>query len=132
MSTNIVYNGVTYTIPATDDVAWGDAVSNFLIAIPAGMLTKVGGSWALTGSDLDLGAAYGISSIYFKTKTSTPALAGVLRLAFADAVAWRATANNKDLVLKPDSSNFLTWDSIALCDISSAQVLTNKAINAPT
>jgi len=131
MSTNIVYNGVTYTIPATDDVAWGDAVSNFLIAIPDGMLTKVGGAWALTGSDLDLGAAYGISAIYLKTKTATPALAGVLRLAFADAVAWRSEANDKDLVLKPNSANFLTWDAIVLCDISSAQVLTNKAINAP-
>jgi hypothetical protein len=131
MSTNIVYNGVTYTIPATDDVAWGDAVSNFLIAIPDGMLTKVGGAWALTGSDLDLGAAYGLSALYLKTKTATPALSGVIRLAYADAIAYRAEANNKDLVLKPNSSNFLTWDNIVLCDISSAQVLTNKAINAP-
>jgi hypothetical protein len=131
MSTNIVYNGVTYTIPATDDVAWGDAVSAFLIAIPSGMLTKVGGSWALTGSDLDLGATYGISSIYYKTKTATPALAGILRLAYVDSVAWRAEANNKDLVLKPNSANLLTWDAIALVDISTAQVLTNKAINAP-
>jgi hypothetical protein len=131
MSTNIVYNGVTYTIPATDDVAWGDAVSAFLIAIPSGMLTKVGGPWALTGSDLDLGAAYGISSIYLKTKTATPALAGVLRLAFADAIAWRASANNKDLVLKPNASNLLTWDAIALVDVSTAQTISNKTINAP-
>jgi len=131
MSTNIVYNGVTYTIPATDDVAWGDAVSEFLIAIPSGMLTKVGGSWALTGSDLDLGAAYGLSAIYLKTKTATPALAGVLRLAYADAIAWRASANNKDLVLKPDASNLLTWDAIALVNVSTAQTLTTKTINAP-
>lgn len=61
MSTNIVYSGVTYTIPAYDDVEWGDAVSAFLIAIPAGMLTKTGGAWHLGGAgaaDLDFGSAY--------------------------------------------------------------------------
>jgi hypothetical protein len=132
MSTNIVYNGVTYTIPATSDVDWGEAVSNFLIAIPSGMLTKVGGAWALTDSDLDFGSAYGLVAKYYKSKSATPAQAGALRLALADKVAWRSDGNDKDLVLGPNTSDGLVWDGVELDTISGTKTLTNKTIDTAT
>lgn len=130
MSTNIVYNGITYTIPATNDVAWGDEVTRFLTAIPTGILTKVGGSWALTGSDLDLGATYGIASKYFKSRTAAISSTGILRLARLDEITWRNNADGGDLTLGVNASDFLTWNSIALVDLSSVQILTNKVIDA--
>jgi hypothetical protein len=132
MSTNIVYNGVTYTIPATSDVDWGEAVSNFLIAIPAGMLTRVGGSWAITGSDLDFGSAYGLAALYYKSDSATIAQSGVLRLALLDKVSWRSDGNDKDLVLGPNTSDALLWDNVELATISGTQTLTNKTIDTET
>lgn len=131
MSTNIVYNGIVYTIPATNDVAWGDEVTRFLTAIPTGMLTKTGGAWALTGSDLDLGAAYGLAALYFKSRSAAIASTGILRLARADVLAWRNTADGDDLALSVNASDRLLWDSIELVDLSTVQILTNKVINAP-
>jgi hypothetical protein len=130
MSTNIVYNGVTYTIPAYDDVEWGKAVSAYLIAIPAGMLTKAGGSWHLTDSDLDLGSAYGLATIYLKSKTSNIAQSGVVRLAKTDFIAWRNNANGGDNKLATDT-DLLTWNLVEIPTISSTSILTNKTFNAP-
>lgn len=130
MSTVIVYDGVNYTIPSTDDVDWGDEVTKFLVAIPNGMLTKSGGAWHLTDADLDLGGAYGLASLYYKTKTATPALSGVLRLASGDFISWRNTANSGDVKLAKSAGNFLTWNDIDLVDLSTGQTLTNKIIDA--
>lgn len=128
MSTNIVYNGTTYTIPAINDVAWGAAVSDFLIAIPAGMLTKVGGSWALTGSDLDLGGSYGLVSLYLKSKTATLAQAGFIRMAKTDTIAWRNNANDGNNLLGVNTSNAPTFNTVEIPTISSSSTLTNKTI----
>ena len=130
MSTNITYNGVVYTIPATNDVAWGEQVGKFLIAIPAGMLTKAGGAWTLT-ADLDFGVNYGLVARYLQTKTAAPALGNAfLKLAKTDIMSWRNNAGGADVSLAKNTSDMLTWAGIVLADLSSIQTLTNKTIAA--
>lgn len=130
MGTNIVFDGVTYSIPATNDVAWGTEVTKFLKGLPAGILSRAGGQFHLTTADLDFGLSKGLAALYFKSKTANIANTGVLRLAQADFIAWRNEAGSADLALKKDDTNFLTWNDIQLLDASSAQTLTNKTIDA--
>jgi len=130
MGTNIVFDGVTYSIPATNDVAWGTEVTKFLKGLPAGILSRAGGQFHLTTADLDFGLSKGLAALYFKSKTANIANSGVLRLAQADFIAWRNEAGSADLALKKDDTNFLTWNNIQLLDASSAQTLTNKTIDA--
>lgn len=63
MSSVIVFNGISYTIPDTNDVSWGASVTAYLKAIPGGVLAKTGGAWELTAADLDLGTAFGVAEI---------------------------------------------------------------------
>lgn len=98
MSVNVVLNGVTYAIPESGDEAWGDAVSDYLVAQATGLLQKSGGTFTLT-AEVDFGATYGLKSAYFKSRTASAASAGQLRLANADTIKWRNAANDADLTL---------------------------------
>ena len=130
MGTNHTFNGTSYLIPDVNDVAWGAAVTNLLSALCTYSFTTASSSWHLITADLDLGSSYGIVSKYFTTKTATPALSGAVRLAKTDVVAWRNNANSGDLPLGIDTSNFVTFNSIRLADLSTAQTFTNKTIDA--
>jgi hypothetical protein len=129
MSSVIVFNGISYTIPDTNDVSWGASVTAYLKAIPGGVLAKTGGAWHLTAADLDLGATYGVASPYFKSKTASISASGVLRLALTDLITWRKDGSS-DYRLGVGSNGFATWETIDLVDVSSAQVLSNKVIDA--
>lgn len=109
MATNVTLNGVTYSIPAVGDSGWGPSLSSFLIAVPTGVLTKAGGSFALTAG-VDFGASFGLASISYAGR-STPATAGLFRLGNAQAVSWRNQANSGNLDLIVNSSNVLTFNS---------------------
>ena len=100
MSTNVVLNGVTYVIPATGDVAWGNSVSSYLIAIGAGgVLQATGGNFPLTNADVNFGPNFGVLSPYFKSGLGIPASSGLVRLNNTESIAWRNSANTGDLVL---------------------------------
>jgi hypothetical protein len=129
MSSVIVFNGISYTIPDTNDVSWGASVTAYLKAIPGGVLAKTGGAWHLTSADLDLGATYGVASPYFKSKTASISASGVLRLALTDLITWRKDGSS-DYRLGVGSNGFATWETIDLVDVSSIQTLTNKVIDA--
>lgn len=113
MSTNVLFNGTTYIVPAVGEDNWGTNVSNYLIAIAAGALQKTGGSFTLT-AEVDFGASYGLKSIYFKTRTSTPATAGILRLANNEGIQWRNAGNSANLTLLANASNQLTYEGSVL------------------
>lgn len=108
MGTSVTLNATSYTIPALAEDNWGTDVSNYLIALSTGVLSKAGGAFTLT-AEVDFGATYGLKSAYFKSRGTNPAQAGVVRLANAEYVYWRNAANSADLGLRVNSSNVLEY-----------------------
>lgn len=135
MSTNVLFNGTTYIVPAVGEDNWGTNVSSYLIAIAAGALQKTGGSFTLT-AEVDFGATYGLKSAYFKTRTATPATAGILRLANNEGIQWRNAANSANLTLLVNASNALTYEGSVLLYASlyaaKGDILVASAANTPT
>jgi len=109
------YNGQNYEIPEDSNESWAGEfkVDGLLIALAANVLQKTGGLWTLSG-ELDFGAAAGLKSLYFKTRTASPATAGPFRLAVSDQINWRNTANSANLSLAVDASDRLTFGGIVL------------------
>ncbi len=105
-------SGATYSIPDVGDFGWGQSVTNFLVAIPNGVVPTAG-TFTLTG-DLNFGASFGLLSKYFTSLTSNPATAGVLRLAKTDTIDFRNNANSGNNVLAVDSSDRLTYNGSVL------------------
>lgn len=130
MSSTVTFNGTSYTIPATGDENWSDNLSLYLIAIASGSLQKTGGTFTLT-AEADFGATYGLKSNYFKSRATNPSSTGILRLGNNEGIGFRNAANNADLVLKANASDWLQYNSIDLVDKSTAQTLTNKTLTAP-
>lgn len=128
MAINVTYNGVSYTIPTRGELNW-DSLNPYLQALAASM--PAGGSNAPLTSELDFGAAFGVKSLYYKSRTANPAAAGVVRLANGDSVSWRNVANSADLALTTNASNRLALAGVEQVDLSSAQTLTNKTLTAP-
>ncbi len=128
MSTNVVFNNVTYSIPAEGDSNWGTNVSNYLIAIASGTLQKSSGSFTLL-AELDFGATYGLKTAYVKSRATNPAGSGIFRLGNTQAVAWRNAANTSDLSLVVDSSDNLTFGGTKIT-ISGAIVNADVAAGA--
>jgi hypothetical protein len=103
-------DGATYTIPDVNDQAWGQNVTNFLVALPAGVPPR-SGTFSLTG-DLGFGSTYGLKSNYYKSLSSNIASAGVLRLAVGDLIEWRNNANGGNLTLGVNGSDQLVFNGI--------------------
>lgn len=131
MSTPTTLNGVSYAIPATGDGGWGTVVSNYLIALSTGTLTKAGGTFTLT-AEVNFGATFGIKAPYLKSQGTNPSGTGVLRLANLQAVAWRNNANNADLPLIATASDRLSFNAVVVPTISSTDTLTNKTLDTAT
>lgn len=111
MSHNIIFpapDGATYAIPDVDDEGWGQSVTNFLTAIPAGVPPR-SGTFSLTG-DLSFGPTFGLVSQYYKSSTSNIASAGIVRLAKTDLIEWRNTANSGNLTLGINGSDALVFN----------------------
>jgi hypothetical protein len=121
LSTNVTFNGVSYTVPGLADASWGTNVANYLIAIASGCLQKTGGTFTLTG-EVNFGATYGVVLPYVKSASANLASVGVLRLAQADTVAWRNAGNSADLPLAVNGSNQLTFNGAVLATLGSGLV----------
>lgn len=100
--------GPNYTIPDVGDVNWGQEVTNFLVAIPNGVMPTAG-TFSLTG-DVSFGTSFGIVSKYFKSGSANISATGVVRLAHSDSIVFRNFANSGDLPLAVDNSNNLTFN----------------------
>lgn len=124
MSVNVVLNGQTYTIPEPGDTAWGQNVTDYLVALGSGVLQKAGGSFFLT-AEVDFGASYGLKSIYFKSRTTNVSTAGVLRLASTDSIGWRNNAASGNVLLAKDTSDNLTYNGHAF--VTSAGAITGDS-----
>ena len=105
-------DGANYVIPDVGDENWGQNVTDFLVAIPAGVLPR-SGTFTLTG-DVSFGPTFGLVSNYFKSFTLSPASAGFIRLSKTDAIEWRNNANSADLPLAINGSDQLTFNGTPL------------------
>jgi microcystin-dependent protein len=117
MSQNVVFNGVTYTIPNTGDENWGSYTTTYLVAIPSGCLQKTGGGFTLL-ADVNFGASFGLISTYFKSRSANIAAAGAFRLANTDLINWRNSGNSGDNSLGVDV-NTLVWNGDAILTTAS-------------
>ena len=116
MATNVTYNGVTYSVPQNGNSGWGTQLTAYLVALASGSLTKAGGLVTLT-ANLDLGANYGIKSIFFSDR-GTSASAGIFRLSNNTAVSWRNAANDGNLDLTVNASNVLMFNSLPIAALA--------------
>lgn len=109
-SVAVSVNGVTHTIPQTNEKGWGTNVTAWIQAISQYTLQPSGGTFTLN-AEVYTGATYGFKVPYIKTATATPSTAGVLRLARTDSIGWRNQAGDGNLLISADSSNNLTFST---------------------
>jgi hypothetical protein len=122
MAQSIVFNNATYIIPDVGESSWGQNLTNFFVAIPSGCYQLSGGTNPLT-ADLSFGTNFGIFAKYLTSTTSTPATAGVVRLAKTDAIEWKNNAGGGNLALAIDSSDNLLWNGDIIATSSASPVL---------
>ncbi len=132
MAVNLIVNGTTYSYPDYGDTGWGQNATNWATAITNSTLHLDGGTFELT-ADVNFGSTYGLVSQYYKSASDNPSTAGVLRLAFTDAVSFRNSGNDGNIALQPKagSDTILTYAGVDLVDVSSVQTLQNKTIASP-
>jgi hypothetical protein len=119
MATNVTLNGSTYSIPRTGDSSWSatGGVDDYMVALATGVLQKAGGAFTLS-AEVDFGASFGLKALYLKSRGTTPATAGVLRLANAEALSWRNQGNSANLDLKVNASNVLEFNGNPLVTLA--------------
>lgn len=109
MSTPVILNGITYTIPTTGDIGWGTNTTNYLVALGNGVLSLAGGNFTLT-NDVNFGPNHGVKAPFFASGLAgvIPATQGVVRLGNAESIMWRNAANtgNLDLAIVSDQLYF--------------------------
>ncbi len=104
-------SGATFSIPDVNDENWGQNVTDYLLAIPNGVVPTAG-LFTLTG-DLSFGTGFGILSKYFTSVALNAASTGLLRLANAESIAWRNAAHDGDNLLSL-SSNTLQYNGASV------------------
>ena len=112
MATPVVFNGVSYSVPAFGDVGYAQGpgnLSSYLIALASGTLQATGGLFSLT-SQANFGPNFGLTALDFTSVTALPATAGVLRLAKTDVIDWRNNANTLNLPLGINGTDQLTFN----------------------
>lgn len=112
-SVTVTVNGTNHTIPQTNERGWGNNVTGWIQDISADVLYPTGGNFTL-GADVDWGGSFGHKSAYYKSRSSSPSDAGVLRLGNAQSVGWRNNADSGNLLLTVNSSDQLTYNGVIL------------------
>lgn len=128
MASNIVFNGVTYSMPADGDNNWGPDLTAYFIAIASAALQKTGGTFTLT-AEAAFGATYGLKSAYLKSYATNPAAAGAVRLGNTESVSFRNNANTADLALTSNASDALLFNSKNVL-FSALGLIVNADVNA--
>lgn len=120
MSVALTVNGQVFQYPELDDENWAAAATGWAQAVTAGMLQKAGGTFTLT-ADVDFGASYGLKSLYYKSRSSDLASAGVIRLANTDTFGFRNAANSANLLFSINPANdHLLFDGFDISASSSS------------
>jgi len=114
MSILVPFNGSTYIIPTPNEIGWGTNLDNYFVAIAQGCLQNIGGSFTLS-AETDFGGAFGLKSLYYKSRSTNPASTGPIRLANnVDGIYWRDSTNMGDHVLTVSNADVLTFDGVPL------------------
>jgi hypothetical protein len=126
----ITLNSQSYTIPDPGDINWGQNLTDYFVAIPAGVLQKSAGLFTLT-ADVDFGANFGVKSLFWKSRASDVADAGQIRLGHSDVIDFRNALNSGNLPIGVNASNQLTFNSVALqpVTLTDAHILVGSASN---
>lgn len=129
----LTVNGVIFDYPETDDQEWGAEATDWASAVTSGMLQKAGGTFQLL-AETDFGTAFGLKSLYYKTRTTNPATAGQFRLARADVISWRNQANGANLDLGVSASNVLQFNGVDIVTttLTSAHIFVGNSGNVAT
>jgi len=124
MSTNVTWNGLSYSVPSTSEENWAGAtkVDGLLIALANHGFQKTGGTFTLS-ADADFGVSAGLKSIYYKSR-GTVATTGVLRLGNAEVIAWRNNANGANIPLTVNASDQLTFNGTVVLSSSGVTPIT--------
>jgi len=128
MGTSINLNATSYTIPAVGEDNWGTDVSNYLIALSTGVLSKAGGTFTLS-AELDFGTNFGIKSAYYKSR-GTVSTAGILRLGNDESIGWKNQAGSANLELKANTSDLLEYDGSPILTLDLGTANQFLSINA--
>lgn len=138
MASNVIFNGVSYSVPADGDTGWGPDITAYFISIASNAFQKTGGSFTLT-AEANFGNSFGISALYLKSRAANPSSSGVIRLGSTQSVSWRNNANNADLALTTDASDNLLYNSktvlfsglglIVNADISNSAAIAYSKLN---
>lgn len=120
MSVVLTINGQTYDYPTTGDEDWGPEATDWAVAVSSGLLQKTGGLFQLL-AEVDFGSAFGIKSLYYKSRTTNVASTGNIRLAVSDGIYWRNNTNSGNLGLTIDASDNLLFNGNILGGISGVQ-----------
>lgn len=128
MSSNVVFNGTTYSIPDDGDFNWGPQLTAYFIDLATGTFQRSGGTFTLS-AEADFGATYGLRASYVKSRAANPSGTGVFRLGNTESVSWRNAANNADLPLTVDSSNNFLFNSKTVL-FSGLGLIVNADVNA--
>ncbi|WP_413581096.1 hypothetical protein [Bdellovibrio sp. HCB288] len=114
MAVNVVFNGVTYSIPTEGDTDWGPDLSSYFVSLANNTLQKSGGNFFLT-NELNFGPNFGLRGAYFRSSsTSNPAAVGFVRLGNGQLISWRNADNSADLSLQVDAGNNLNFNGASL------------------
>jgi|DEB0MinimDraft_6_1074348.scaffolds.fasta_scaffold00390_7 hypothetical protein len=129
MAINVIIDSVTYSIPELGERSWGQDTTD-LLEVLGNAAYKIKGGLIPLATEADFGPTAGLKALWFKSQTSNPASAGVVRLANLDAINWRDSTNNTDLTLTVDASDKLTFDGSEVLDTDNTATVTNKTIDA--
>jgi hypothetical protein len=107
MSVVLTIAGQTFDYPTTGDDGWGEEASNWALAVSTQLLQRTGGSFSLT-NDVNFGASFATIQTYLKSRSSTIASAGFVRMAKGDSIQWRNNGDGGNIVLAINGSDEVT------------------------
>lgn len=115
MAQTVSFNGGTFSIPDPTDEGWGQATTDYLVALAQGLAPTASGFTLLPDSgELDLGTQAGLRVLYVRSETDPTASGGFARLANNQAISWRNADDTADIPLTVDANGQLTLSGAAL------------------
>lgn len=133
MTIPLTVNGAVFEYPENFDEQWGVNATGWAQAITNGVLQLAGGNFPLT-ADVNFGPNFGLASIYYKSRSSNIASAGIVRLSTSDLIEWRNAANSGNNTLGVDGSNNLVFNGSAIgqTPLTNAHIYVGNVSNVPT
>lgn len=119
MSTNVLYNGVTYSVPSFGDIGYAQGpgnLSQYLVALATAL--------PVSGGTLSGPITFSIFS--------NPASSGSIRFSHSDTIDWRNFANSANLALGVNNSDQLTFNGAIIATTASSVTSVSGTANQIT